>query len=147
MFQFDIHKIAELLTYNPEEPLLFNSGLFLFLFTAFLWLYVALSPTRKPKFIFVILFSWYFYYKSSGEYFVLLIIAAIVDFTLAQLIYYANEKWLKKTFIAITLIVNLGLLAYFKYTNFLFDSFYWMAGREFEPFDIFLPVGVSFFTF
>lgn len=147
MFQLDIHKIGELLKYNPDEPLLFNSGLFLFLFTGFLWLYIALSPTQKPKLIFVILFSWYFYYKSSGEYFVLLIIAAVVDFTLAQLIYYAREKWLKKVFIALTLVVNLGLLAYFKYTNFLFDSFYSLYGREFEAFDIFLPVGVSFFTF
>lgn len=147
MFQFDIHKIAELLKYNPDEPLLFNSGLFLFLFTGFLWLYIALSPTQKPKLIFVILFSWYFYYKSSGEYFVLLILAAVIDFTLAQLIYYAREQSLKKLFIALTLVVNLGLLAYFKYTNFLFDSFYWLYGREFEPFDIFLPVGVSFFTF
>ncbi len=147
MFPFDIHKIGELLKYNPDEPLLFNSGLFLFLFTGFLWLYIALSPTHKPKLIFVILFSWYFYYKSSGEYFVLLIFAAVIDFTLAQLIYYARDKWLKKLFIAITLVVNLGLLAYFKYTNFLFDSFYSLYGREFEPFDIFLPVGVSFFTF
>lgn len=147
MFRFDIHKIVELLKYNPDEPLLFNSGLFLFLFTGFLWLYIALSPTQKPKLIFVILFSWYFYYKSSGEYFVLLIIAAVVDFTLAQLIYYAREKWLKKLFIALTLVVNLGLLAYFKYTNFLFDSFYSLYGRDFEAFDIFLPVGVSFFTF
>jgi alginate O-acetyltransferase complex protein AlgI len=147
MFQFDIHKIGELLKYNPDEPLLFNSGLFLFLFTGFLWLYIALSPTQKPKLIFVILFSWYFYYKSSGEYFVLLIFAAVIDFTLAQLIYYAREKWLKKVFIALTLVVNLGLLAYFKYTNFLFDSFYSVYGRDFEAFDIFLPVGVSFFTF
>lgn len=147
MFQFDIHKIGQLLKYNPEEPLLFNSGLFLFLFTAFLWLYVSLSATRKPKFIFVILFSWYFYYKSSGEYFVLLIFAAVIDFTLAQLIYYARDQWLKKVFIVITLLVNLGLLAYFKYTNFIFDTFFSLAGKDFEPFDIFLPVGVSFFTF
>jgi D-alanyl-lipoteichoic acid acyltransferase DltB (MBOAT superfamily) len=147
MFPFDIHKIGELLRYNADEPLLFNSGLFLFLFTGFLWLYIALSPTQKPKLIFVILFSWYFYYKSSGEYFVLLIFAAVIDFTLAQLIYYAREKSLKKVFIVLTLVVNLGLLAYFKYTNFLFDSFYSLYGRNFEAFDIFLPVGVSFFTF
>jgi alginate O-acetyltransferase complex protein AlgI len=147
MFQLDIHKIGELLKYNPEEPLLFNSGLFLFLFTGFLWFYVALSPTHRPKMIFVILFSLYFYYKSSGEYFVLLIFATVVDFTLAKLIYRSKEQWQKKTFIVLTLMVNLGLLAYFKYTNFLFDSFYSLSGKEFKGFDIFLPVGVSFFTF
>ena len=147
MFPFDIHKLGQQFVYNPEEPLLFNSGLFLFLFTGFLWIYIILSPTHRPKLIFVTLFSLYFYYKSSGVYFVLLIFAAIVDFTLAKLIYATEEKWKKKIFIVVTLIVNLGLLGYFKYTNFIFGSFSSLTGSEFQPMDIFLPVGVSFFTF
>lgn len=147
MFHFDIHKFTQQFVYNPQEPLLFNSGFFLFLFTAFLWLYVALSPTHRPRMIYVILFSLYFYYKSSGIYFILLVFAAIVDFTLAKLIYSTNIKWERKFFIVLTLVINLGMLAYFKYTNFLFDSFYSFTDREFEPMDIFLPVGVSFFTF
>lgn len=147
MFHFDIHKLAQQFVYNPQEPLLFNSGFFLLLFTAFLWLYVALSPTHRPKMIYVILFSLYFYYKSSGGYFVLLLFATVIDFTLAKLIYAARAKWEKKLFIVVTLVINLGMLGYFKYTNFLFESFYGFTGREFEPMDIFLPVGVSFFTF
>jgi D-alanyl-lipoteichoic acid acyltransferase DltB (MBOAT superfamily) len=39
------------------------------------------------------------------------------------------------------------MLAYFKYTNFLFDSFYKLLNQPFENFNIFLPVGMSFFTF
>src|SRR5688572_22915484 len=147
MFSYDIHKLVELFVYNPEEPLLFNSGFFLFLFTGFLWLYVALSPTHRPKMIYVILFSLYFYYKSSGGYFALLIFSTVVDFILARLIYESKDKIKKKFFIVLTLIINLGMLGYFKYTNFLFDSFYSLSGQEFEPMDIFLPVGVSFFTF
>lgn len=147
MFPIDLSKVAQQFVYNPDEPLLFNSGFFLFLFTGFLWLYVALSPTHRPKMIYVVLFSLYFYYKSSGQYFVLLIFAAIVDFTLAKLIFYSREKWQKKLFIVITLLINLGLLGYFKYTNFLLDSYHTFYGREFQPLDIFLPVGVSFFTF
>lgn len=147
MFQIDIHKLAQQFIYNPEEPLLFNSGFFLFLFTAFLWLYVALSATHRPKMIYVILFSLYFYYKSSGEYFVLLLFATVIDFTLAHLIYRTQEHWQKKIFIVITLVINLGMLGYFKYTNFLVESFYFFSGEAFQPMDIFLPVGVSFFTF
>ncbi|MFZ6011532.1 MAG: MBOAT family O-acyltransferase [Bacteroidota bacterium] len=147
MFQFDIHKLAQQFVYHPAEPLIFNSGFFLFLFTGFLWIYVALSPTHRPKMIFVILFSLYFYYKSSGAYFVLLIFAAVIDFTFARLIYSADEKWKKKMYILFTLLINLGLLGYFKYTNFLYESFFWASDREFQPLDIFLPVGVSFFTF
>jgi alginate O-acetyltransferase complex protein AlgI len=147
MFHFDIHKLLQLFVYHPEEPLLFNSGFFLFLFTAFLWGYIALSPTHKPKMIYVILFSLYFYYKSSGGYFVLLLFATVVDFTLAKLIYQTRNKWQKKFFIVITLVINLGMLGYFKYTNFLFDAFSTFSGSDFKPMDIFLPVGVSFFTF
>jgi alginate O-acetyltransferase complex protein AlgI len=147
MFEIDIHKLAKLFLYNPEEPLLFNTGFFLGLFTIFLWFYITLSQTHRPKMIYVILFSLYFYYKSSGGYFVLLLFAAVIDFTLAHLIYRSDTQWKKKMYIVITLVVNLGMLGYFKYTNFLFDSFYSFYGLEFQPFDIFLPVGVSFFTF
>lgn len=147
MFSPDINKLKDLFLYNPEQPLIFNSGLFLFLFTGFLWIYISLSETHKPKLIFVTLFSLYFYYKSSGAYFILLLFATVIDFTLAQLIYKTRDPWYRKLYIVLTLIVNLGMLGYFKYTNFLFDSFFSLTGQDFQPMDIFLPVGVSFFTF
>jgi len=147
MLPFDIHKLAQQFVYNPAEPILFNSGFFLFLFTGFLSVYIALSKTLRPKFIFVTIFSLYFYYKSSGGYFVLLLFATVVDFTLAKLIYNSQEEWKKKFYIVLTLIVNLGLLGYFKYSNLLYETFCLTSGKEFQPLDIFLPVGVSFFTF
>jgi alginate O-acetyltransferase complex protein AlgI len=147
MFHFDIHKLLQQFVYNPAEPLIFNSGLFLILFTAFLWIYISLKDNHRAKLLFVTLFSLYFYYKSSGEYFVLLILAAVVDFNLAKLIYRAESDLKKKIYIVITLIVNLGILGYFKYTNFLYESFFWNSSNQFHPLDIFLPVGVSFFTF
>lgn len=147
MFSPDINKLKDLFLYNPEQPLIFNSGLFLFLFTGFLWIYISLSKTHKPKLIFVTLFSLYFYYKSSGAYFILLLFATAIDFTLARLIYNTRDPWYRKFYIVLTLIVNLGMLGYFKYTNFLFDSFFSLTGQDFQPMDIFLPVGVSFFTF
>jgi alginate O-acetyltransferase complex protein AlgI len=147
MFHFDIHKLLQQFLYNPAEPLIFNSAFFLFLFTGFLWVYSSLSTQHRPKLTFVTLFSLYFYYKSSGAYFVLLIFATVVDFTLAKLIYQSAEPWKKKMYIALTLLVNLGMLGYFKYTNFLYESFFWSGDADFQPLDIFLPVGVSFFTF
>lgn len=147
MFSPDINKLKDLFLYNPEQPLIFNSGLFLFLFTGFLWIYISLSKTHKPKLIFVTIFSLYFYYKSSGAYFILLLFATVIDFTLARLIYNTRDPWYRKFYIVLTLIVNLGMLGYFKYTNFLFDSFFSLTGQDFQPMDIFLPVGVSFFTF
>jgi alginate O-acetyltransferase complex protein AlgI len=147
MYHFDIHKLFQQFVYNPAEPLIFNSGLFLFLFTAFLFVYSRLSENHRPKLTFVTLFSLYFYYKSSGVYFVLLLFATAFDFSLARMIHESQDQWRKKLLLVITLVVNLGMLGYFKYTNFLFESFFWNSDRGFQPLDIFLPVGVSFFTF
>ncbi len=147
MFPIDIHKLADLFLYNAEEPLIFNSGLFLFLFTGFLLVYNAISHTDRPKIIFVVLFSLYFYYKSSGLYFLILVAATGIDFTLARMIYETQDPWRRKCYVIFTLVVNLGMLAYFKYTNFILGSLFALGGAEFLPFDIFLPVGVSFFTF
>ncbi|MBX2896235.1 MAG: MBOAT family protein [Cyclobacteriaceae bacterium] len=147
MFGIDTHKLVEQLGYNRQEPLLFNSGLFLFLFTAFLAIYVLLHKTHRPKLLFVTCFSLYFYYKSSGIYFLLLISTTVVDYNLARLLAQTIIPWKRSTILAISLIANLGLLGYFKYTNFLHEIFSGLAGIEFQPFDIFLPVGISFFTF
>src|SRR4051812_22571214 len=125
MYHFDIHRLFQQFAYNPAEPLIFNSGLFLFLFTAFIGIYFWLAKEHRAKLTFVTLFSLYFYYKSSGEYFVLLILATVVDFNLAKLIHLTTDQWKRKLYITVTLIVNLGMLAYFKYTNFLYESFFW----------------------
>jgi D-alanyl-lipoteichoic acid acyltransferase DltB (MBOAT superfamily) len=147
MLQLDIHKIAEQFLYNPEEPLMFSSGFFLFLFTAFLGVYYYLSNSDRPKLLFVTIFSLYFYYKTSGAFFLLLIFAIVVDYTLAGFIYMAKDKAQKKMLLITSIVVNLGMLAYFKYTNFIFDSIIGLTGGQYEPVDIFLPVGISFFTF
>ncbi len=59
--------LRNILAYNPAEPMLFNTGLFLVLFTAFLLLYHAVKGHRKLKALIVIAFSLYFYYKSSAD--------------------------------------------------------------------------------
>src|SRR5690606_30417245 len=109
--------------------------------------YYFLSPTNRPKIIFVTLFSLYFYYKSSGLYFVLLLSATVVDYTLAGLIFLTKDKLKRKLMLIASLSINLGVLAYFKYTNFLLGTAYGLTGGSYEPMDIFLPVGISFFTF
>lgn len=147
MFSFDIHKIAQLFVYDPKEPLIFNSGFFLFLFLGFMLIYIPLSKTHRPKLLFVTIFSLYFYYKSSGMYFMLLIGTVVVDFYLTKLIDRYQTPWKRSALLTLSLITNLGMLGYFKYTNFLHEIFSGIAGIAYQPFDIFLPVGVSFFTF
>ena len=147
MLSIDIHKVFGQFLYHKDEPLIFNSGFFLLLFLGFFCIYTALSKTHRAKLTFVTLFSLYFYYKSSGIYFLILIGSTIVDYSLANLIFYSKTKSRKLFLMIFSLVVNLGLLGYFKYTNFIHELFSLAAGLPFQPLDIFLPVGVSFFTF
>ena len=139
--------VKDILTYNSAEPILFSSGLFLWLFAGFLCVYLLLQKKTSARLLFVLLFSYYFYYKSSGFYFFLLVIVTVSDFMLARLMNRTDNKALRKCFVTMSLLVDLGLLCYFKYTNFLGQIIASLAGRHFEMLDIFLPVGISFFTF
>ena len=67
-----LSNLVELLKYNPEEPLLFTSGLFLFLFLGFTFFYGFMRRTVTLRIVYVTLFSLYFYYKTSGIFFLLL---------------------------------------------------------------------------
>lgn len=147
MFDFDLHKLSDILTYHPNEPLIFSSGLFLFLFLGFLMGFQLVYKNHLSKILYVILFSLFFYYKSSGWYFLILVGSTIIDYALASLIYRQNTKASKTFWLIISLLINLGMLGYFKYTNFLLDIWSSLSGSTFQPLDIFLPVGVSFFTF
>ena len=147
MFQIDIHKLFEQFIYHPKAPMIFNSGFFVFLFMGFMVVFFILHKTHRAKITFITLFSYYFYYKSSGMYFFILLLSTVVDYTLANQIYKADSKSKKKSLLIFSLIVNLGLLFYFKYTNFFYSIFCSAGGFAFQPMDIFLPVGVSFFTF
>ena len=94
-------RVQELLRYDPSAPLIFNSGLFLFLFTAFAAGYALLRRATSLRIVYVILFSIYFYYKSSGIYFLLLVFAAVSDFAIAHYIYRSKSQSAKKWLVAL----------------------------------------------
>ena len=147
MFQFDPARILDQFLYYPESPLLFSSGLFLFLFLGFLLVYRMLQPYERARIFWCILFSVYFYYKSSGMYFLLLVISVYADFHIARWIAAAATKRIKDWLLALSLVTNLGMLAYFKYTNYFLELWAGATGDQPLHFDLFLPVGISFFTF
>lgn len=143
----DFQKLIAVLTYQPDAPMIFNTGLFLFLFLVVLCGHSVLYKTHTPKILFLTLFSFFFYYKSSGMYFLLLVLSTVVDFHLGNLIYKATRKSLKKQLMVLSIVLNLGVLAYFKYTNFLMESMAAVFSSPLHHWDIFLPVGISFYTF
>lgn len=147
--------IPDVFRYDPRAPLIFNSAFFLVLFTAFLLLYYALRKRDTARIIYVVLFSLYFYYKSSGTYAILLLLTATVDFIIGRQIFHVRTQRMRRGLLILSMVFNLGMLCYFKYTNFLLQSFtplLSLLGFTDESgaslhFDIFLPVGISFFTF
>lgn len=135
--------IARLLLYQPQEPLIFSTALFLFLFTGFSIVYALLQRQTVLRLLFVTAFSYYFYYKSSGLYFLLLAGVTVSDYLLARWLGRWRSRWL----VGASLVLDLGLLAYFKYANFFGLLWSDVVGGNFQPWDIFLPVGISFFVF
>ncbi len=142
-----LHNFWTLLKYNPVEPLLFNSGFFLFFFlfvTVFAYFFVN---HKRAKLIFLTLASLYFYYKSSGVYFLLIILSSLIDYIAGREIHKTENSLKRRVFLIISLVMNLGILGYFKYTNFFLDTINSLHLGHFDLLNIFLPVGVSFFTF
>ncbi len=156
----DLSKLTDVLTYHSNAPMLFSSGLFFFLFIGFLIGYMSLRRHLLWRLVYVTLFSLYFYYKSSGWWFFLLLFTATSDFLIARWMHRTTVKWKRKLWVVLSLCINLGLLGYFKYFNFLMETATWliremgyqignttMQSASYLPKDIFLPVGISFFTF
>jgi len=143
-----LDRILAMLGYDAQSPLIFSSGLFLFLFAGFLLFYTLLRRDTSSRIVYVILFSLYFYYKSSGLYFLLLIFAAASDFWIARRLARTGGRTARRAWVALSVAVNLGMLGYFKYTDFLIEIANSMFGAGFLQFrNIFLPVGISFFVF
>ena len=147
MLEGIIDRLGEQFVYNPAAPMIFSSGFFLWLFAGFMVIYTLLEKKDNARILFVILFSYYFYYKSSGIFFFLLAIVTVSDYYIARFIGKTESKSGRKWLVTLSLAVNLGLLCYFKYTNFFARIWSDLVGSNFDPFDIFLPVGISFFTF
>ncbi len=148
MFEWEFFKnLLDLLQYDPLKPLLFNSGFFLFFFLFILVFYRFFWYNYKAKVIFLTVMSLFFYYKSSGLFFYLVIISSIVDFIAGKFIFSTSTITKKRFYLVLSIATNLGILGYFKYTNFFLNTFNSLTSAGFDFVDIFLPVGVSFFTF
>ncbi len=142
-----LQNIATMLTYDAQAPMIFSSGLFWVLFLIFLPIYAALKRRTTQMMIWVVAFSLYFYYKSSGWFFLLLTFTSMCDWLLSRLIARLEVKWKRRLAMWASVTLSLSILGYFKYANFFLWNFDRMVGANFQPLDIILPVGISFYTF
>lgn len=146
-FNIDLSRLADVLAYDPAQPLLFNTGLFLMLFAVFLAFYTLLRPWRAGRMAFTIAFSLYFYYKSSGLCVFILMGVALSDWLLGLAMGASERRWVRRLIVGANLAVNVGMLAYFKYFNLILDTLGNILDTRIDFWDIMLPAGISFFTF
>ena len=144
---YSADKIIEQLLYNPDEPILFNRGFFLYFLLAFMGAYLLLHRQVKTRTVVFTLFSLYFFYKACGWYVGLVILAAIVDFCLSNLIYRSRNRLIKRSLLSFSIVINVGLLVYFKYTDFFIGITNDLGFTHITPLGLILPIGISFYTF
>ena len=131
--------------------MLFNSLTFLVFFALVLALHNAPLPWKVKK-TNLLLASYLFYAAWNPPFVILLWISTAVDWRVAKKIYAEDRLSRRRAWVAVSVLVNLGLLGYFKYGEFLLENWQVLMsamGVTWTPpdWDIVLPVGISFYTF
>ena len=153
------------LTYESSSPLLFTQKYFWIFFGVVMGGYSLVYKHTARRNIFLFLASLFFYYKTSGFYFFILIFSTVVDYFIGRAIYRNKVSWQRQSLVALSVVVNLLVLGYFKYAYFVADFIFDLTGIEIHVQNTFalwtnkalgtnfvfekilLPVGISFFTF
>jgi len=159
--------LKSIFLYDKESPLIFTRfffwGFFAVVLAGYSFVYNSRNRSLRAGYLFAA--SLFFYYKSSGFFFFILLFSTFVDFFIGKGIYTSKSKLIKKLLLALSVVVNLSLLGYFKYAYFFTESLNTLLGGDlqvvnylalwanqatgthFEVNQILLPVGISFFTF
>ena len=126
--------------------MLFSSVPFLFYFLpAALLLYFAVP--RPLKNAVLLLASLFFYAWGEPRYVVLMLISIVQGYVFGLLIEKYRGWKAAKLFLSLSVLVSLGLLAYFKYADFFLSSVNAVAGLSLPLLKLSLPIGISFYTF
>jgi len=155
----------DIFLYNPEKPLIFTRMFFWGFYFVVLLIYSLIYKQRAARNAFLFAASLFFYWKTSGLFFLILVFSTVSDFYLGNLIHHSKQKAWKKFGVIMSVVVNLFLLSYFKYAYLFVDTVnslfhldlevinhlaLWSnraTGTHFEVSAILLPVGISFYTF
>lgn len=157
--------ISVVFSYDPDKPFIFSAPAF---WIFFLLVLAGFSLVYKKLFLrnfYLLLVSLFFYFKTGGLFLILLLFVTLIDFTCGLLIYRSKTKLWRRSLILISIVSNIGILAYFKYTGFFVQAVNDIFGTDivvkdflgalsnnllgtnFNVSSIVLPVGISFFTF
>ena len=129
--------------------MVFSNNFFLLAFFPLFFLAYYVAP-NKLKNLIALAASIFFYAWGAPKFIFVLLISLFIDFYLVRIINTSEGK-LRKRILALSIVLNIGLLAYFKYANFFIDNLnsilthfdvgalYWTS--------VALPIGISFISF
>ncbi len=130
--------------------MVFSSVVFLLFFLPTLLVVYYLSP-KKFKNIVLLLFSIYFYAWGAPKFIFVILGTTFVDFHLVKWMDKAKKKLHQRLLLTLSVGINLGLLVYFKYSNFFIenvnDLLSGLGGGHIHWTKLILPIGISFYTF
>ncbi|GIJ94525.1 alginate O-acetyltransferase [Capnocytophaga stomatis] len=158
--------LTNFFSFDEKSPLNFVRIDFWIFFAIVYTVFAFIYPRKRLRNLFLLFASIYFYYKASGLFILLLLFSTITDFLLGNYIHQQTQQHKRKIAVTISVIINLSVLAYFKYAYFFTDTYnalfhtnhqvfnylaYWANGFDsqgyFRADTIILPVGISFYTF
>lgn len=139
--------ISQLFLFQSANPLQFNSVIFFLLFSAFYLLYSFSIKKTGVRNVLLLIFSLFFYYKIANSFVILLILMATSDYFIGRAIASTQSNKKRNGWLILSLTINIGLLLFYKYTQFLVDS--WMGFNQQSTIDLHIiqPIGISFFVF
>ncbi len=129
--------------------MLFSSMVFLFLFLPIVLMLYYASP-RKVRNLILFVFSLVFYAWGEPKYVFLMIASTIVAYItglLADKTKKGRKPWVPKVSLIVAILWNMGLLLFFKYTNFFIENANSIFGLSIEKMGLVMPIGISFYSF
>ena len=126
--------------------MVFSSISFLYYFLPILLLIYFLVPSKFRNLV-LLIFSLIFYFYGEPKYIWILILSCAINYIFGLLIEKNLDKKRAKTYLVLSVIVNLGLLCYFKYANFFIENINSLFKTNMSLFNVVMPIGISFFTF
>lgn len=157
--------LIALLRYSKEAPLNFTTPFFWGFFCLVFVLFAQFNKRVLLRNAFLFAVSIFFYYKTSGLYFLLLLLTVFSDFMIGKRMELTVQEGKRKALLALSVTLNLGILFYFKYAYFFTETYNELFGTSHEVLNLFaqftssftgegsltdrilLPVGISFYTF
>lgn len=126
--------------------MLFSSIPFLYYFLPVVLILYFIAP-KKLKNSVLLLTSLVFYGWGEPKYVILMIASVLIGYVSGLLIEAFSQKKISKLFLWLSVGINIGFLAYFKYADFFIENFNVATGLSIPLLRIALPIGISFYTF